>query len=93
MASTLLDKRPRFKAVANGALSWWIQNPVAARMSKFHYGVEVNAPYDPELAEMRGRPSYRNERGDMRVESAWSSIIAKVKSVIEIIFVQSMTIF
>jgi hypothetical protein len=92
MMSTLPNKHFRFKAVANGALSCWIQNPVITRMSKLHYGAEVNAPYDAEIAEMRGRPSYRNERGDLRVESAWSSIVAKVRFVACITFVQSMTI-
>jgi hypothetical protein len=56
-------------------------------MSKFHYGVEVNAAYDLNIAEMRSRPSYRNERGDLRVESAWSSIVAKVR------FFPSMLVF
>jgi hypothetical protein len=68
----------RSKAVANGALSWYLQNPVSARMSKYYYGVEVNAAYDPTVEDAESRPTYRNRRGDLRVESAWDCIVAKV---------------
>jgi hypothetical protein len=86
----LIHCHSRFKAVANGALSWWIQNPVSARMSKFHYGVEVNAAYDPDVADMRGRPTYQNRRGDLRVENAWSCIIGKVRCLLTDLLVQSV---
>jgi hypothetical protein len=47
-------------------------------MSKYHYGVEVNAAYDPTVDDTEGRPTYRNRRGDLRVESAWDCIVSKV---------------
>jgi hypothetical protein len=68
--------------VANGALSWFIHNPVSARLSRYHYGVEVNTLYDPNCEDMEDRPTYRNSRGEVRVESAWSCIIPQVKFVI-----------
>jgi hypothetical protein len=48
-------------------------------MSKYHYGVEVNAAYDPAIDDAEGRPTYRNRRGDLRVENAWDCIVAKVR--------------
>jgi hypothetical protein len=48
-------------------------------MSKYHYGVEVNAAYDPTVDDAEGRPTYHNRRGDLRVESAWDCIVAKVR--------------
>jgi hypothetical protein len=68
----------RTKAVANGALAWYVDNPVSARVSKLHYGVEVTIPFDPSLAEMKTRTAFRNKQGELRVEDAWSGIVAKV---------------
>jgi hypothetical protein len=70
----------RSKAVANGALSWYIQNPVSARMNKFHYGVEISTLYDPSDEDMYGRSSYRDRRGDLKVEGVWGPIVSKVCS-------------
>jgi hypothetical protein len=75
----MLTMTLRSKAVANGALSWYLQNPVSARMSKHHYGIEVSAAYDPSTVEMVGRTTYQNTRGEIRVESAWNCIVAKVR--------------
>jgi hypothetical protein len=68
----------RTKAVANGALAWYVDNPISARVSKFHYGVEVNVPYNPRLPDMAGRVPFRNKQGELRVENAWHGIVAKV---------------
>jgi hypothetical protein len=64
--------------VANGALAWYIDNPISARVSKHHYGVEISIPFDPNMPDMAHRVPFRNKQGEMRVESAWHSIVAKV---------------
>jgi hypothetical protein len=69
----------RTKAVANGALAWYVDNPMLSRISKFHYGAEVNIPFDPTIPEMKHRIAFRNKQGEMRVENAWSGIVAKVR--------------
>jgi hypothetical protein len=37
--------------------------------------------YDPNCEDMEDRPTYRNNRGEVRVESAWSCIIPQVTPV------------
>jgi glutamate mutase epsilon subunit len=68
----------RTKAVANGALAWYVDNPVSARVAKFHYGVEVSIPFDPSHPDMVCRLPFRNNQGELRVENAWHPIVAKV---------------
>jgi hypothetical protein len=70
----------RTKAVANGALAHFVDHSVSARVSKNHYGVEVNVPFDPDVAEMKGRDVFKSKEGELRVDSAWHCIVAKVRT-------------
>jgi hypothetical protein len=67
--------------VANGGLAWYVDNPISARVSKHHYGVEVSIPFDPNVPDMIGRVPFRNKHGEVRVENAWHTIVPKVNSV------------
>jgi hypothetical protein len=68
----------RTKAVANGALAWFVDNPVSARVCKYHYGIEVATPFDPNASEMKGRDVFKSKEGELRVDNAWHCIVAKV---------------
>jgi hypothetical protein len=58
-------------------------------MSKHHYGIEVSAVYDSSVVDMVGRATYQNTRGELRVESAWNCIVAKVGFVASYMAVRS----
>ncbi|TFK51568.1 hypothetical protein OE88DRAFT_1801563 [Heliocybe sulcata] len=72
---------PTTKAVANGALAWHVDDSVAARVSKYHYGIEVHIAYDRTCKESQGRSTFRCRAGDERVHGAWSCILPKNASV------------
>lgn len=47
-------------------------------MNRHHFGVEISALYDASVADMAGRSTYRDRRGDLKVENVWDCIISKV---------------
>jgi hypothetical protein len=65
------------KAVANGALAWYLHGAVTTRINKFHYGVPINLEWDASNPEMHGRTRYVGADGMTRVNGGWSSIVAK----------------
>jgi hypothetical protein len=67
------------KAVANGALAWYLDKSVAVRVNKYHYGTLVNLPWSSFDPEMVGRPRYIDAAGQTRVSGAWSSIVTKAR--------------
>jgi hypothetical protein len=66
------------KAVANGALAWYLGGNIASRVNKYHYGIEADSAYDHQNAAMRGRRTYTGYDGTIRVAGGWSCIVAKV---------------
>jgi hypothetical protein len=74
---------PRFrnKAVADGAVSFYLDHYVSARISKDTYGIECITNYISANAEQRVRSNatYRNAAGDLVVPKMFSPILMKVR--------------
>ncbi|KZT20036.1 hypothetical protein NEOLEDRAFT_1182864 [Neolentinus lepideus HHB14362 ss-1] len=68
------------KAVANGAIAWHVDDSISARVSKYHYGVNILIPYDPACAESKKRSTYMGRTGNVLVPQAWSCILPKNES-------------
>jgi len=64
------------KAVADGAVAWYIRRSVTGRATRFAYGVEVLHPYEPSDFRHGRRKVRRNFDGDY-VEGIWNEIVAK----------------
>lgn len=70
---------PTTKAVANGALAWYLGNNVSARIARYHYGVSVNALYDEQSPEVTHRSAFTHPySGDRMISNVWSCIVEKV---------------
>jgi hypothetical protein len=69
---------PSTKAVANGALAWYLDNSVSARINKYHYGTEISTPWISSDPEINSRPRITDASGELVVTGAWSSIVAQV---------------
>jgi hypothetical protein len=67
------------KAVVHGALSWYLDNSVSVRVSKYHYGTKISLPWSSVDSEMIGRPRFTEISDEVRVHGGWSSIVAKVR--------------
>ena len=76
----LKKRRSDSKAVADGAVSYFLDHFVEARMSKFTYGTKVNVLYDPEVSEHLTRSStiFTDLDGARRLPGAFSEILQKV---------------
>jgi hypothetical protein len=72
--------RTRTKAVANGALAWYLDNSVTARVNKYHYGCEIFLDYTPDNPNLAGRTVYMHHTGKEIVYGGWSTIISQVAS-------------
>jgi hypothetical protein len=66
------------KAVANGALAWYLDKSVSARVNKYHYGTQVGLLSTPSDPDMTGRARFIDNAGETRVDGGWSPIVAKV---------------
>ena len=68
------------KAVADGAVSYFLDHFVEARMSKFTYGTKVSIRYDPGIHEHLARSStiFTHLDGTKRLPGAFSEILQKV---------------
>lgn len=75
----------RNKAVADGAISFFLDHFVGVRVSKHAYGIEVNIPFDPFDAEhvRRVSQSYVSMAGDRRLTGHFNTILAKVITAVE----------
>lgn len=67
------------KAVADGAVSYFLDRFVSARISKHTYGLECNTVYEPNNSEhlSRSHTTYMTVDGHMRVPHRFSSILMK----------------
>jgi len=71
----------RNKAVAIGAVSYYIDHFVTTRIAKFTYGLPseiVYKPFDPEHVR-RAHNTYVDAMGDMRVRNAFSTMLTRVR--------------
>lgn len=68
------------KAVAVGAVSFYIDRFVKGRISKFAYGVPYCAPYNRSNPEhfKRNHKIYTDELGDKYVPDAFDTMLSKV---------------
>jgi hypothetical protein len=71
----------RNKAVAVGAVSYYIDHFVTGRISKFTYGVPCIALYDPSNPEhvRREHKSYINPMGEKRVPDHFETMLSRVR--------------
>lgn len=80
---TLAKRGPsKSKAVADGAVSYYLDHFVEARMSKVTYGTEVSVLYNPEIHEHLARSSstFTYPDGTRCLPGAFSEILQKVAS-------------
>ena len=70
----------RNKAVAEGAVSFYIDHFVAARVSKLSYGTDVSVPYQPFNPEHLARSynKYENLSGKTMISGLFDVILPKV---------------
>jgi hypothetical protein len=65
--------------VANGALAWYFDGSVAARISRYHYGIQVRQKFSPNNLEHAGRVPYLGLNGQFYIRSAWGLLLAQVR--------------
>lgn len=70
--------RYRNKAVADGAVSFYLDHFVSARISKHTHGIEIYAYYDAGDAEHRARTTSVDAAGLLLVSGRFSDILNKV---------------
>ncbi|KAG2015103.1 hypothetical protein CC2G_008399 [Coprinopsis cinerea AmutBmut pab1-1] len=68
------------KAVADGALSFYLDHRVVSRVSRFTYGVNCHVPYNPrdEEHQIRSITSWFSPSGNRRLPGFFSVILPKV---------------
>ena len=71
----------RNKAVAIGAVSYYIDHFVTTRISKFTYGLLGNTLYDPSNPEhvRRANKSFVNAMGDKRIPDGFEIMLTRVR--------------
>ncbi|KAG2129869.1 uncharacterized protein EDB93DRAFT_1095170 [Suillus bovinus] len=67
------------KAVADGAVSYFIDHLVSSRVTRFTYGTECSVPFNPFDMEHRARQKqvFRSASGILALPRAFSSILTK----------------
>ena len=68
----------RNKAVAEGAVSFYLTNPVAARVARFTYGVRCSKTFDPSNHVVRCNRAYARPSGRLSLPDGFDTILAKV---------------
>jgi hypothetical protein len=70
----------RNKAVAHGAVSYYLDHRVTTRVSKYTFGVRCGTPYDPDDPEHIEREStkYRSASGVWYIPNAFQTILPRV---------------
>ncbi|KAM6497399.1 hypothetical protein JOM56_007872 [Amanita muscaria] len=73
------------KAVADGAVSYYLDHYVTARVSKYSYGLMINVPFDPMDPEHARRSSamFMQADGNYYIPCAFSTILKKDTEVSE----------
>lgn len=72
------------KAVADGAISFYLDHFVTTRVAKYTYGIPCNVPYDPSKPEHLSRASdcFTGPSGKIKVPGAFSTILKSVRFVL-----------
>lgn len=72
--------RYRSKAVADGAISFYLDHFVRTRVAKVTYGAFANALYNPHNPEHRERESdtFLSMAGEKRIQGSFTIILPKV---------------
>ena len=83
-ASSLTLKYRRNKAVAEGAISYYIDHLVSSRVSRFTFGIEVTRPFDSTNEEHLKRLSqaYAAPSGHLRLQGIFSEVLGKVGAIL-----------
>lgn len=70
----------RNKAVADGAVSFYLDHFVSARISKMAYGINCSVPFDPTNKEHQNRLSsvFTSLTGEKKLSGVFSVILQKV---------------
>ena len=70
----------RNKAVAVGAVSFYVDHFVTGRVSKFTYGVPCHIMYQPNNPEhiIRGYKSFLDAAGDRRIDGHFENMLSRV---------------
>ncbi|KIL64018.1 hypothetical protein M378DRAFT_642370 [Amanita muscaria Koide BX008] len=73
------------KAVADGAVSYYVDRYVSARIAKYSYGVNVNIPFDPaDPGHVRRKSTkFTDSDGKDRIPGIFSTILEKGTTVME----------
>ncbi|KAK0222698.1 hypothetical protein EDD85DRAFT_1028147 [Armillaria nabsnona] len=73
------------KAVADGAISFYLGHSVTARVSKYCYGIKVERPFVPTNPEHQRRRNgtFEDDSGDIRLGDQFDTILAKDVQVFE----------
>lgn len=72
------DPHLSIKAVANGALAWYIDQTVSTRYSRWHYGINIRTPYQPHSPAHRAYVPWYGLNGIKYIGDGWGSIVYKV---------------
>jgi hypothetical protein len=72
----------RNKAVADGAISFYLDHRVSARVAKHTYGIECYTQYDPQDLQHRSRSNtvFTQSSGYRYIPRAFDSILKKVRA-------------
>jgi hypothetical protein len=70
----------RNKAVAVGAVSYYVDHFVTGRISRFTYGAPCDIPYEPFNSEhvSRGNKSYFDPLRQQRVPNSFATLLSRV---------------
>jgi hypothetical protein len=81
LMASLLPNVHRNKAVADGAVSFYLDHFVGVRVSKLSYGIDINSGYDPSNTEHARRSStaYVALDGHTRIPNCFDVILPKVR--------------
>lgn len=82
------------KAVANGAISFYCDHHVGARIAKYMYGVEFLREFDPNDPEHKERQSrlFQLPSGPKLLPDAFDCILARVSLVLQRLFHLALTV-
>ncbi|KAK0434121.1 hypothetical protein EV421DRAFT_1993196 [Armillaria borealis] len=73
------------KAVADGAISFYLDHTVTSRVAKYCYGLEVTRHFDPTNPEHQRRQNdtFEDDSGDIRLRDQFDTVLAKGVQVFE----------
>lgn len=84
----------RNKAVADGAISYYVDHLVSVRSARFTYGIEVSVDFDNDNAEHRQRSdtTYTTFSGETVVPGFFSAVLPQVDDVVTVHILYSFPI-